>query len=338
MHFCLILKDDMPFDNLKNTRTKKLNPVLLTLFTFLCLMFAIFVPFFGMAGAIFLPVPVTLLVISKRIRDGIICAVIACTVLIFLDYVMALAAALLIIGISFIYKSFISKNKSKLFIVSCIFLAFFGALALYLLITSVISGVNYVNEVIGDYNTYVDNTLQSEYVEVYGGLLAIEQSQLEVLLAQTAEILKFIIYIIPGILISTVAFMSFMNYKATAAVLERYNISIKKFAPFKNWDIPWYWCWGVITGLILVLIPYGNQNLNKILDIAGFNILAIFGPLYVILGISVIWGLMEKFKISFIWRITIFIILGLFLGFTVFILPFIGLIDIWVNFRRLKRS
>lgn len=327
----------MPFDNLKSPKMKKLNLALLTLFTFLSLLFAYFVPIFGVAGMIFLTVPVTLLVTSGRIRDGIICVIIACVFLIFLDYLMAPVAAILILAVSFIYKNSIEKNKSKLFTVSCIFAAFFGALVLYFIINSAVDRVNYVSEVIKNYNNYVNGVFNEEYIAAYAGWLSIESSQLEIVAEQAKNVLKYVINIVPGILIGLFAFVSFMNYIATGTMLEKYDISIKKFPSFKQWDISWYWCWGIILGLVLILIPFGNQSLNKISDIAGFNLLAVFGPLYIVLGVSVLWGLMEKFKIPLIWRTAIFIFLGLFMSFTIFMVLFIGLIDVWVNFRRLER-
>ncbi|PIU28346.1 MAG: hypothetical protein COT09_05215, partial [Candidatus Hydromicrobium americanum] len=94
----------MSFDNLKNIKIERLNLALLTLFTFLSLVFTIFVPFIGIVGLALLPVPATLLILCGRIRDGTICAVIACIVLIILDYIIAPVAVILIIAVSFIYR------------------------------------------------------------------------------------------------------------------------------------------------------------------------------------------------------------------------------------------
>ncbi len=328
----------MSFDNLENTKIKRLNLALLTLLTLLSLAFAVFVPFFGIAGVIFLPVPATLLVLSGRIKDGIICAVISSVILVFQDYVLVPVVALLIIGISFVYRNSVRKDKSKLFSVSCIFLVFFGALLLYIIANSAINRVNYISEFIKYYNSYINQVLSGNFLTEYAGLLSIEQSQFETVLEQTRDVLEFMLYIIPGILISLIAFISFMNYIATNAALKRYNAGMKEFPSFRYWDAPWYWCWGMILGIVLIIIPSGSQYFNKILDIAGLNLIAVFGPLYLILGIAVIWGLMEKFKLQILWRVIIFVLLGLFFNFALIVVVFLGLIDIWTNFRRLKRK
>lgn len=328
----------MPFENLKKTEFNRLNLALFILYTFLSLVIAVFIPFFGIAGIILLPIPATILIIGGRTRDGIICAVIACIALIYLNFVLMPVMAILIVAISFIYKNSINKDRSKLFTIGSIFLVFCAAIVLYFLINSVAYRVNYISEVLQNYNTNIDWMLGDEFISEYSGLFSVDESQFKSILEQLRNILEFIPYIIPGILIFLCSFISVINYILTNRALVKFNINLKSFRPFKNWDIPWYYCWGVIVGLVLVLIPFNGENLNKIADIAGFNLLAVFGPLYLILGISVIWSLMEKFKVPLIWKIGIFILIALFSGFTVFVLPFMGLIDVWVNFRKLERG
>ena len=245
----------MSFDNLKNIKIERLNLALLTLFTFLSLVFTIFVPFIGIVGLALLPVPATLLILCGRIRDGTICAVIACIVLIILDYIIAPVAVILIIAVSFIYRNSISKDKSKLFTVSGIFLVFCGAALLYIILVSAIGRINFVSELFSSYNSYIDGMSANQFISGYASLLSVDQSQFDLILKQTQNILRFIPYITPGILIVSFVIVSVINYVATSAVLRRYNINIKPFSSFNELDLPWYYCWGAILGLVLVLVP-----------------------------------------------------------------------------------
>ena len=328
----------MSFDNLNNIKVKKLNLALLTLLTILFLVLITFFPFLWIIGLAAVPIPATLLVLQGRIRDGIICTVIACLILIFLDYILAPIAIIVIVSVSFVYKSFISKGKSKLFIVTSIFSIFCGAALLYVVLVSVVNRINFVSEFLNSYNVYVDEMFGDQLILDYANLLSIDQSQLDIIIQQTQDILRFIPYIVPGILISLFIIASVINYIVSSRMLKRYNVEIEPFLSFKEWDLPWYYCWGAIIGLILVIIPSIGNNFDMIIDIAGFNLLVIFGLLYLILGISVLWGIFERFRVTIILRVIILIILVLFLGFAIFILPFLGLIDIWINFRRLKRG
>lgn len=328
----------MSFDNLNNTKAKKLNLVILTLITTISLVFIAYMPFFGIIGLALIPVPATLLVLRGRIRDGIICAVISCIILLLLDYILAPIAIILIVAVSFIYRRFIGKNKSKIFIVTSVFLVFCGAVLLYVVLASAVSRINFIGEILKNYNVYVDQIADDRLVLGYADLLSIEQSQLDSIIQQTHDILRFFPYVVPGFLIASFVMASVINYIASSKMLKKYNVDIEPFLSFKEWDLPWYYCWGAIIGLVLVLIPSTGSNIDLIIDIAGFNLIVVFGLLYLVLGISVLWGIFERFKVSIILRIIILIIVGLFIGFTIFILPFLGLIDIWVNFRKLKRE
>jgi len=328
----------MSFDNLNNTKAKKLNLVILTLITTISLVFIAYMPFFGIIGLALIPVPATLLVLSGRIRDGIICAVISCIILLLLDYILAPIAIILIVAVSFIYRRFIGKNKSKIFIVTSVFSVFCGAVLLYVVLASAVSRINFIGEILKNYNVYVDQIADDRLVLGYADLLSIEQSQLDSIIQQTQDILRFFPYVVPGFLIVSFVMASVINYIASSKMLKKYNVDIEPFLSFKEWDLPWYYCWGAIIGLVLVLIPSTGSNIDLIIDIAGFNLLVVFGLLYLVLGISVLWGIFERFKVSIILRIIILVIVGLFIGFAIFILPFLGLIDIWVNFRKLKRE
>jgi uncharacterized protein YybS (DUF2232 family) len=329
----------MPFENLEKTEINRINLALFVLYTVLSLAVAVFVPLFGIAGIIMLPVPATILIAGGRIRDGIICAGVACIALIFLDFSLMPVIAILIIAISFIYKNSVSKDRSKLFAAGSIFLVFCVVIVLYILISSLVYRVNFIDEFIKGYNTSIDLIFESEFFLSYSGLFSIDESQLKSMLEQLRSILEYMVYIVPGFLIFLCSFISVINYIVTYKAFLKYGINnLEPLKSFKDWDIPWYYCWTVIAGLILILVPFGGQSLNGIADIIGFNLLVIFGSLYLILGISVIWGLMEKYKMPLIWRVCIFIFMVLFSGFTMFVLPFMGLIDIWVNFRKLERG
>jgi len=326
----------MSFDNSNNI--KRLNLALLIFFTVLLLIFTIFMPLFGIVGLAFLPVPATLLIIRGRIRDGIICAVIACLLLLFLDYALVPVAIILIVAVSFIYRKSIDGSRSKLFTVGSIFLVFCGVLFLYVALASAANRTNFAGELFNSYNAYIDQMPEDKFLLGYANLLSMDQSQFDLILKRLQDIFRFIPYVVPGILIVLFTIVSVVNYMASSTVLRKYNIDIEPFLSFKKWDIPWYWCWGAILGLILVLVPSTGRYLDKIADIAGFNLIIVFGLLYLVLGISVLWGIFERFKITFVWRVFFLIILGLFFGFAALILPFLGLMDIWINFRRLKRG
>ena len=323
--------------NTYNYNIKKLNFALLVLVTFLALVTAIFLPFIGFLGLAVLPIPATLLIISGRKRDSIICIILGVAPLFFFDYILAIVIIPLVIAISFIYKIYIDKNRSVLFAVSDIFLAFLGIAVLYILVVSILGKVNFVSEFLKSYNGYIDNLQSDLIVKKYISSMGIDEAQFNYVLKQSQDFLRFIPYLFPGFWIVYCMSSSVINYLISYTVFRKQGINIKHFAAFKKWDIAWYWCWGIIIGLVLVLVPHFNPTLDIIIDVVGFNLLIIFGLLYSVLGVSVVWGIFDKYKVSIMWRTFFFILLGLSISFII-ILPVIGLLDVWVNFRKLNRG
>jgi len=297
-------------DDLSTSNIKKLNLALLILVTFLSMIATIFLPFFGFLWLAVLPIPTALLLLSGRKRDSAICAVLGIAPLFFLDYILGIVN---------------------------IFLAFFGIAILYILIASVLGGINVVTEFFKSYSGYIDNLQNDIVIKKYASLVAMDEVQFNSVIKQSQKLLKFIPYLLPGVWIVCCICSSIMNYFVSSIVFKKQGINIKSSLAFKKWDIRWYYCWGIIIGLILVLIPNFNASLDMFVDVAGYNFLIVFGFLYSVIGVSVIVGIFDRFNIPIVWRIMIFIIFGMFVVF-IFILPVIGLIDIWANFRKLDRG
>ena len=102
-----------PFENLNNENedTKKANLLLMVFFTAIALAAMIFVPFAGFAGLAFIPVPATLLFLSNRYRDAIICAIAGVLILFVFNYVLAIILLAMICAVAINYKYIISRNK-----------------------------------------------------------------------------------------------------------------------------------------------------------------------------------------------------------------------------------
>ena len=328
----------MPFENLDKVKIKKLNLALLILFTFIALALNIFFPFPGLVGFAFLPIPVTLLVLAGRIRDGIICAVAGCLLLFLVDYLLAPVVIMMIIIIAFIFREAILKEKSLKWIMGSNFGIFYSAVILYIILISIVNRENFFSQGLATYNSYIDQ-LGSDplIVDYYSGVLG-DGAQFDAILQQTQDMLKFVPYIVPGSLIVFFTLASIINYWGSFIFLKKYGIELKAPVPFKGWDLPWPFVWGIIAGLLMALIPWGSNVFGRIMEITGYNLILVFGVLYFVLGISVLWGIFDRFKVSIFWRIAFLILMGFFLVLAVFLLPLLGLIDIWANFRKLKRA
>jgi len=327
----------MSFDNLESTGTRKANLAVLIFYTFLALMVTYFLPFIGFISLAMVPIPCILLMLSGKKRDWLICAVAGAIILFLFDYAFAAVIIIAIIAISFDYKYFFNKNRKIPIIVFSIFMIFIGAAVLYVLIGYLINEKNMITEVSKVYNEYVNNLPDDPVIKIYQGLFSAETGQFDTVLKQTQSFLRFFPKLLPGIFCVFFGAASWINYIMSTVILGRYDIRLNALPKFKEWDISWYWCWGIILGIILVIIPQMNSRYDILIDVIGYNLIIIFGSLYLILGASSLWGIFERFNLIKFWRYFILIVIIFTPGFILF-LPVIGLIDIWANLRKLSRG
>jgi uncharacterized protein YybS (DUF2232 family) len=328
-----------PFENLNNENEDpgKANLLLMIFFTAIALAAMIFVPFASFAGLAFIPVPATLLFLSNRYRDTIICAIAGVLILFVFNYILAIILLALICAVVINYKYIIIRNKKLAYSLMTIFASFVIAVFLFLLIDSVILKQNVVKEVLGTYNKYVENIGRDPLLKNYQSLFFSDSAQLNQVISQTQGFLKYLPALVPGFAVVFFGLSAVLNYCFSFMVLKRYNIKLTAMPPFKDWDLSWYYCWGVIAGIIFLIIPKFNPLYDGIIDAVGYNIVIVFGLLYMLLGTAVLWGLLDKFNVRVAVRIIILVVMFLLFGFGA-VLPLVGLIDIWANFRKLGRS
>ena len=330
----------MSFDNFnKNHEGKKANVFLLIFLTILAyaiLFIGILMPFIAVVGLAMVAVPTTLLILTGRKRDGIICAAVGSLFLFFINYLFAIFLIAYIVAVSFLHLLHHKEERapSKTILYSVLILI--GVLLAYAIAVSLVNQENIYTGFLEGYRQSIDNIANEPLVARYAEIAAISQPQMESMIEQSKQLLLFIPYLLPSLIIVFLFLASLLNYYFSTVFLKRYGVFIKKIEDFSQWDFPWYYCWGVIAGLVFVLIPEFNANFDRILDITGFNLLVLFVFLYTVLGFSVLIGIFKKYKLSVIFRFIIFFIL-LFLG-AIFLVPLLGLADIWINIRRLKRK
>jgi uncharacterized protein YybS (DUF2232 family) len=327
----------MSFENPNNIKKKRANLAVLIMFTVAATLVTVFVPFISFAGFAFLAVPTTLLFISKRYRDALICAVAGVLLLFIFNYVIALVVLIIVAAVCFDYRYIIKSSKSATFTIFTLFGIFFSSVVLFFLIDSAISQQNSFTALLSGYNDYIANLQEDPLLKSYQVGSLIGSSQIENVIKQTQELLSFVPKIMPGILFVFFSSVAVLNYYFSQLFFKRFDVEIEPLPEFKQWDLSWYWCWGVIAGIALVIIPSFNGSFDSLIDIIGFNLIIVFGYLYMVLGAAALWGWLERVKVSPNIRIVILVALFVLFGFFI-ILPVFGLIDIWANFRKLKRT
>lgn len=160
------------------------------------------------------------------------------------------------------------------------------------------------------------------------GVSSSETSEMETNLLETVPL---IVRIIPGVLISGVIVISWLNllisHRFCRAAAMEYCVSDS----LTLWKSPEFIVWFVIAGGMLVLLPVGDLRLP------GVNLLIVVGTLYFLQGLAIAAFYFERWKMP--WFVKGFIYAVLFLQqFASLAIAVLGLFDVWFDFRKLIKK
>ena len=161
------------------------------------------------------------------------------------------------------------------------------------------------------------------------GLTVEQLESLKETLSQTLFIIRIAL---PAMLVLSSIFDTFLNYYVARLVLKRFGYELMALVPFSNWRASKSFFWSYCVGIILLFFgsKYNLLQLTKI----GINIQLFFTVFFLICGLSLISFLLERFRIAtpLKWVIYIFVC---FFPFLSQITTWAGMLDVWINFRRL---
>ena len=329
----------MPFDNINNinqSRSNLFRLILFTIFAYIVLAFSMFVPFLGIFGLALISIPAAALMLEGRIRDSIICAVAGSLILIFVSWTLYIFFGVLLIGTAVIYLFCFKNNKFPFQVIAYNGILFIVLFVLFIVIFSLVQQQNLAGSFISNYNAVINKLPDEPSVKQYMQLMAISDTQFKSLFEQSRSIFMMLPYLIPGLLLVYVFMGSLINYYWCVSIFKKRGLVLKSMPLFKAWDAPWYLVSGLIIGLVFVVVPHFNQVYDFAFDAAGINLLIVFGLLYTVLGFSVLWSMFDKLHTSALWRVLIILMLGFFL-ILIIVIPIMGIIDVWANFRKLER-
>ncbi|MEW6623471.1 MAG: YybS family protein [Bacillota bacterium] len=139
--------------------------------------------------------------------------------------------------------------------------------------------------------------------------------------------------LIPAVMVTYGMIVAFISYFITRMVLLRLNLQVSEQPMFRHWQIPWYFIWGVIIGLGLLL--YSDFRNWPTGSVIGMNIVYIYLPIIFIQGLSVITYFYFKWKISLLLKLLLLGIIVLNFPIALMVLLLVGLFDPLFNYRKL---
>jgi uncharacterized protein YybS (DUF2232 family) len=139
---------------------------------------------------------------------------------------------------------------------------------------------------------------------------------------------RFLMETYPALLVMGILFATVINYYSAAYFRGFGNPeAVPRIRPFSSWSLPDYWVWGLILSLSLYLIPGPTKGV-------GLNFLLVFSGLYLLQGMAISSYLLRRWHLSTVLRIVIFFLL-IAQPFLVLMLVGLGLLDVWLNLRKI---
>ncbi len=151
-------------------------------------------------------------------------------------------------------------------------------------------------------------------------------------LLQTLEMLKLAF---PAMLVVASVFDTFINYWVAGKILKRLGYYLKPFVPFYEWRASKSFFWSYAFGIFILLL--NSKYKIAVLERIGVNIQLLFSIIFLITGLAVVSYVLHHYKVkSFLcWIVYIIIFIQPFLSLTV---TWIGILDVWLDFRKLLFS
>ncbi len=144
--------------------------------------------------------------------------------------------------------------------------------------------------------------------------------------------LKYFLWSFPAWLLVGALGAGFVAYYLVSSVLSRSDPRVSPPISFSLWMVPEPMVFGLIAaGLIKVLV-----NENTWMDLVGDNFLVFFSVLYTFAGLTIMSFYFQKWRFPSMARLLGYI--AVMLLSSNLICPILGVLDIWLDFRKIKKT
>jgi len=146
---------------------------------------------------------------------------------------------------------------------------------------------------------------------------------------------QYIVLSFPAwILLACLAFGMFTSNLA-ALLLSRMTRLVTSPAPFRKWLIPEPLIFGFLLACLLKLFRPDGMPDSHLQNITANNLLVFFVGLYAIAGLGIASHFFHKWRFPVLVRVLGYVLL---LNLAIEVAALFGILDVWFDFRRIKRS
>ncbi len=287
---------------------------------------AIFLPPLGIFFSIFCPIPIILAYLYSGQKIGMK-SLLAATTFLFLISNFQLAIIFFVeYGlVAVIMAESIRRNysidKITVFCVGVTLLL--GGSLLYLLIIN--KGINLTEIMAEQIKHNIDSSIHL-YKE-----MGLTNSDIDNIRLYSKKLAPTFTSLIPALMIVSSSVGVFFNYLLVKIFWNKYVKRGNYFQgeDLRKWSAPDYLIWLLISSGIILLIPV--KSINAI----GLNMLIVTLLIYFFQGMAIVFFYMKKKTFPFFLKVFIYVII-LIQPLLLFFVIFLGIFDLWIDFRKLK--
>lgn len=300
-----------------------------TALTVVLSLFYFYFPLFTFLTLPICPVPIVLLTSRYGSKYGFLASF--ATGIILLPLVSVLPAVSLFLFISFfgvLMGLAIRKELSGLQIVSVGVVAGILSTLALVSIAYFAMGINFITEQVKIY----ENAIHMQ-TQVYSQL-GVKEAEMKKLLEDLKNLVGMIPYLMPALITISACWSSVVCFFSSSLVMKRLKLKAPDFPRFKEFDLPWYFSWIFLLGMTGILF---GRYLGRPFYFIGLNFFIVAVFLFFIQGLTVLSYHLKRLNFSSGLKVLLYG-LALFAQILFLGISFLGLLDTWLNYRKLPRD
>jgi len=144
------------------------------------------------------------------------------------------------------------------------------------------------------------------------------------------ELLRnYIPKVLPALLVSAILTITWLNLVLGNWLLKKKDKELTNWPDYIEWKLPEPLVWLVITaGISVFLLPAPISTI-------GLNVLIVCITVYFFQGLAIVASLLNKWSVPMLIRVLIYALIFI-QTYGIIILSFLGLLDVWADFRKLN--
>lgn len=316
----------------RNLETSALvEGAMMTAITVVLALVSAYIPIIEMVAFFVIPIPMIVLILRRNMKLGIL-ATAASSILIFILVTPTLAVStvlrLTVIGLSMGYCLYRKMKPAMTLMVGTV--ASLISTVLMIVLSLALMQVNPITEILAMLTESVNTTLNM--IDNMAGNMA----QMASLKASYESMLKMLPLIIPIAIVLSSVFSAVVNYFFVQKILKRFRIKVEPLPSVAGIMIPRPFAYALVGLLLLSLFAgetiLGNDILYRIYLNVSYGLMFLF----IVDGIAVLYFFMKRAH----WKtaVSVVLIVVILMSPLSSFLMYAGLIDVFWDFRKLKKQ